>query len=113
MIRQAELSKAQVYETPGKDIPVFDLAKQFVHSAMVDENYSIVGAHVDMTTKAKIVNHEYVDFGKLIPKDRVMVEDENKIQWVIRQGIPCCIPQVDSTGVTSYYKWEQAFFNIY
>ena len=112
LIKQAELSKAQVYETPGKqndDDGIFDLTKQFVHSAMVDENYKIVGAHVDSSTRARIVSHEYIDFGKLIPKDRVMVEEDQKIQWVIRQGMPCCVPQVESTGINNYAKWEQAF----
>ena len=114
LIKQAELSKAQVYETPGKQIPhdsgqILDLSKQFIHSAMVDENYKIVGAHVDPAIKTKIINHEYVDFCRLIAKDRVMVEDDNKIQWVIRQGIPCCVPQVETTGINSYSKWDQAF----
>ena len=82
LVKQAELSKAQIYDTPGKHDEL-NVANDFVHSSLVDQNYKIVGAHVDPATRAKIVNNEYIDFAKLIPRDRVLTEEDNRVQWII------------------------------
>ena len=97
IIQMAEKNKAQVYETPGENNMIImdnhepidmqrvnnyqlDLQKGFVHSAMVDEHYLMVGNHIEETLKAKIVKGEYVDFAKLIGKDRIMEEEGSKYQ---------------------------------
>ena len=40
-----------------------DGINQFMHSAMIDEGYKAVGAHVDESTR----NFAYVDFARLLP----------------------------------------------
>ena len=52
---------------------------------MVDEQYSVVALHVDEATYNKIVTGQYVDFAKLIPKDKIDDEDE-VLQLVRRNG---------------------------
>ena len=53
---------------------VVDLENRFVHSAMVDEDYLVVAGYVDENTARKIKLGEYVDFSKLLPRDRVIEE---------------------------------------
>ena len=57
-----------------------------VHSMIVDEDYLVVAAHVDAATKQKIEVGEYVDFAKLLPKDKILEEEEVKLQMVVKQG---------------------------
>ena len=114
LIREAELSRAQVFETPGNlnvqrnQHNAIDLANNFVHSVMVDENYRVVGGHLDLTMRTKIINNEYVDFAKLLPKDRIQLEEE-RAQWTIKNGMPYCVPLGEITAISSFSKWEQAF----
>lgn len=74
MIRDSENTKAKMLATPGtyndKEI------SNFVHSAFVDEEYLAIGSHLDETICRKIVNHEYVDFSKLLPRDKISNDDD-------------------------------------
>ena len=132
LIQQAEQSKARVYETPGeifennnqgkddhnpliRDYSV-DITKNFVHSAMVDEHYVMVGAHVDESTKQKIMKGEYIDFSKLIGKDRIADEEGAKYQMLFQGGRQFWAPVNEGTYINSFNRWEQAFrvfSNIY
>ena len=68
MIQQAEAAKARMFAATGN--------KQLISaSAIIDEGYVVVGAHLDDQMVAKIKKGEYVDFGKLIPRDRVVEEE--------------------------------------
>ena len=35
---------------------------EFAHSMFVDEDYSMMGGHVDSLTRSKIINGEYINF---------------------------------------------------
>ena len=131
MIRKAELATAKVFETPGElcnddrmkglvhQLPcmTLDPSKDYVHSAMVDENYVMLGSHIDMGMKVRIIKGEYVDFAKLIPKDRVLMTDEpQKMEIVSKDGQMFWIPASDNYKINSFGRWEQAFWifsNIY
>ena len=39
--------------------------ESYIHSAYVDEEYLVIGSHVDESICKKIINHEYVDFCKI------------------------------------------------
>ena len=69
--RQAESERARIFTTPGKNLPFWSTGKEDHSPMLVDENYSIVGSHVDTLTKEKIINGAYADFAKLIPKERI------------------------------------------
>ena len=79
MIRQAEASKAKIFNTPGKQNEVNFLTL----TAMVDEGYFVVGAHLDETNMNKIGRGEYVDFGKLLPWDKVLNEEDYKLEMIV------------------------------
>ena len=129
MIRDNEQRKTKMFSTPGKDFqffpsdvhyqPIpFNVNNNYVHSAMVDETYMLVASHLDEAIIKKIENSEYVDFAKLIPRDRVVAMDseETELKSVIREGKTYYVPVKESTAITGFGKREQAFrvfSNIY
>ena len=83
---------------------------------MVDEGYFVVGAHLDETTVSKIGKGEYIDFGKLLPRDRVVAKEDCCMEMIIRNGKTFWVPVGNSVQINSFAKWEQAFrvfSNIY
>ena len=130
MIREAELAKARIFATSGKNDctnekfgnvqnsndPQVQVQRWVSSSAMLDEGYIVVSAHLDQLTIDKIQRGEYIDFGKLIPKDRMMVEDDGRLEMVIKNGKTYWLPVCPSVNITNFGKWEQAFrvfSNIY
>ena len=99
--------------TPGNQYTNFDsrfnggTANQ--HSSIVDENYVMIGGHIDMTLREKIKRGEFVDFAKLLPKDQLS-SDESKLELIQRGGQTFFVPtEREGSSITSFYKWEQAF----
>ena len=109
IIREAEASRARIFQTPGKDMNF--LTSQFAHSSLVDESFLLVAAHVDESTKIKIAAGEYVNFSKLLPRDKILVEEETHLQMVYKNGHTYWVPEADSFAVVinNFSKWEQAF----
>ena len=118
-IREVEQTKAQVFDVPGEknnqlvgvNQPLMaGLSQNYIHSMFVDENYCLVVAHVDATIKAKIVKGQYIDFSKLVPKDRVWTEEDHRVQLIMKGGSTYFVPANDgSTSITSIHRWDQAF----
>ena len=119
-----EANKIAILGAPGKDtksndnchkLPMLDhqysvdVANNFVHSAVVDELYTLVALHVDEASIRKIHDHEYVDFAKLVPRDRVLAEDEVKLEMVMRGGKTYWTTVQDNLTISSFARWEQAF----
>ena len=116
MVQEAERAKAKIYSTKGNEVNRFDLNNQYVHSAMVDEDYMVVGADLEENIIRKVALGEYVDFGKLIPKDRVLTEDDGRLQMTVKDGKAFWTPIHESVSIGSFSRWEQAFrvfSNIY
>ena len=82
MIQQAEGAKARIYDIQGKTHE----QNHLFHSVVVDEDYAIVGAHIDDNTKHKIIMGEFVDFSRLIPKDRILLKSDRQMELVSRNG---------------------------
>ena len=85
-------------------------------SVVADENYMIVGAHIDLSIRDKIKLSEYVDFVRLLSKDRN--PDDNRLELVNRGGQTFFVPAADrnTQGISGLERWEQAFrvfSNIY
>ena len=128
MVKEAEAAIAQMFQTPGNVPPtaeglVNNMVDQFLnearnqqvalhHSAIVDENYLVIGAHLDKTLIDKIVNHEYVDFTRLIPKDKLVLrEEDHRMEIVNKGGFNYFVPVADRkcSSITNFHRWEQAF----
>ena len=79
IIRQNEANKARLYAAPGNSNMPDNCTNMVTGS--IDDNYLVIGNHVDYVTQQKIVAGEYIDFARLLPKQR-FVEDENKLEIV-------------------------------
>ena len=115
MIRESEAAKIRMNATPGEYGKNFN---SFLHTAYVDEEYLVFGSHVDETLQKRIINHEFIDFRHLLPRDRVSVEEDQRMELVNRNGLTYWSPVIDrEIGVISnFHKWETAFrvfSNIY
>ena len=94
VIRQAEAAKAHIFVTPGNvEVPLlhnnFNRQIQQVVSNQVrasfDENYIMVGANIDAGLQDKIKRGEYVDFSRLLPRDR-QNHDDHRLEIVYKGG---------------------------
>ena len=111
IIHDAEMSKARIHKVEGtsfNNLPFkLDLTKDFVHSAMVDETYQLVAAHVDEITQEKIINGDYVDFGHLVPKDRILMAEDNRYEMIVKEGKTYWVPAgaQESSTISNYNRW--------
>ena len=70
--REAERSKARIFEVSG-NVP---LTRNSCTSS-IDEDFMLLAAHVDESSTQKIARGEYVNFVKLIQKDKLTLEEDN------------------------------------
>ena len=115
MVREADANKARLSATPGETNSDFN---RYLHSAFMDKEYLVIGSHKDESLCMKIVNHEYVDFARFLPRDHVSQEEDQRMELVNRNGMTYWAPMVDKElgSITSFAKWEVAFrvfSNIY
>ena len=52
----------------------------------MDQDYLVVGSHIDAATQEKIMSGAYVDFSKLIPKDKLYSDENDRLELVVRNG---------------------------
>ena len=110
-IQQAEAAKITPYEISGKLANKCNADNPLLHSVVVDEDYAILGAHLDESVRRKIIVGEYVDFAKLIPKDRVSLENDKRLEIVSKNGQTFFQPIIEreGIGINNIYSWDQAF----
>ena len=79
----------------------------------------LLGSHVEVALQEKVKRGEYVDLAKLLPRERNLHSEDQRMELVNRGGQSFFIPVSDRDsggGITSFNKWEQAFrvfMNIY
>ena len=125
-IRDAETSKARIYDVAGNDCvhDIQDKSRQgeshrewdelkskFAHSLLVDESYLMVASHVDQGMRQRIERGEFVDFARLLPRNKVRYVEDNRLVPVQKGVMSYCEPLADKEmgTIASYGKWEQAF----
>ena len=105
---EAENAKATLLLTkPGNE---------FQFTAKTDEDYLVVGGHIDQSMQDKIIRCKYVDFGKLLPRDKIVMEEDGRLELVVRNGKTFWVPVSESVAINGFSHWEQAFrvySNIY
>ena len=96
MVRDAERAKARIYDVTGEEtqnvyqaansltpIPAMGhLNRMTYQSTLLDEDYLLVRNYVDEATRVKIGNGEYVDFSKLMPRDKIQAEEDMRMEMV-------------------------------
>ena len=88
MVQQAEAVKAKIFDISGRHdyANYYENQKEqnlLLHSVVADDDYAIVAAHVDESLKRRIIEGEYVDFSRLVPRDRVSLEADKS--WKLSQ----------------------------
>ena len=81
-----------------------------------DDNFFHVTSHIEPNLQMKIEDGQFVDLDKLLPKDRMTCfdargnfSDDNKFEWVQRDGGTYLMPARKTSRITGFSKWEQAF----
>ena len=66
---------------------------------------------MDSSLQEKIINFEYVDFSRLIPRDKVSKLEDNHFELMVKGGSTFFAPvsDRDSTTISNFSRWEQAF----
>ena len=82
-----------------------------LHSAIIDEGYLQVAVHVDDLLKAKVLAFEYVDLAKLLPQDRVLNQEDQRLTFINKGETPYLVPVEDTRNnqISNYSRWDQAF----
>ena len=122
MVRLSERGKVSLFPPQGENLQNNLNAnytnKQLVPKdvTLIDQDYVVVSGHVDPALQEKIVSGQYMDFGKLLPKDRLSALDESRMELVVRNDKAIWAPISDGVSINNFAKWEQAFCvyaNIY
>ena len=114
IVKDTELAHARVFPITGNDQVMNPSGG--LRMAQIDKSYITVGGHVDEILYQKIKKGEYVDFSKLVPHYRVAIEDEQRLEMVIKGGQTFYVPVNNCPAINSFVRWEQAFrvyANIY
>ena len=91
VIQEAEGSRLRVAKAKGNDQEIESKLRQIRMSqefrkthlqlvpvkGMVDDNYMLVASHVEEAIRVKILNNEYVDFAKLLRRDKPYGQEED------------------------------------
>ena len=84
--------------------------------ARVNQDYEIVGNHLDETVQNCIIKGQYIDFGKLLPKDRILVKEDGHLELTVKNVKTFWSPISEVVSINCFNHWEQAFHifsNIY
>ena len=102
IIRDSERMKPRMFNVPGK-VNTNDIF-------LMDTDYQMMDAHIDEGMRKCILNYEYIDLAKLLPRNHSR-EQEQRLEIVNRNGMTYLSPISDCEAIQigSYHKWEQAF----
>ena len=114
LLLDAKKARARLYDATGNENGPVEINQATRcdgrSSSLMDEDYLLVASHVDVKTRLKISKGEYIDFSKLVRKDKVIDEEEQKMIMVNKGGMFYSVPMSDrSQTITSYAKWDSAF----
>ena len=85
--------------------------RNLLHSVIVDDEYSAIASHIDDNIRNRIILGEYIDFIRLIPRDRILNEEDQHMEMVNRGGLSYWVPVNDrgSANILNIAKWQEAF----
>ena len=75
----------------------------------MDQDYLVVGSHIDENMQSRIIRGEYIDFGKLLPKDRVTPDNEGRMELTMKNGHAYWSPVMDTVAINGFSWWKQGF----
>ena len=97
-------------QVQGKTVAneIFNCSNLF-HSVVVDEAYMVIGKHIEENIRRRIQEGEFVNFARLLPRNRVMALNENRLEIINNNGKPEWRTASDLETIGNFYKWEQTF----
>ena len=103
LIKDAEGRRGTMYEVSGK-------VGRF-NTSQIDEDYQMLDTHVDEAMRKKIQRFEFIELGRLLPRNRGSDDDHQRLEIINRNGMSYLSPVSDreTNNIHSYAKWEQAF----
>ena len=113
LVREAERTKGRILDVAGKDTmkQAENFDRSTAYALLLDDSYRTVASHVDENTMNKIKEGMYVDFARLLSKDRIEEDEEQRMVMVSKGGMTYYVPASDRDkfSISSISKWEAAF----
>ena len=109
---KAQLEVEKFRATVAASKPGIDLnLQQFpnIGGGVSDDDFFHMTCHIDPNLIHKIEKGEFVELEKLIPKEKFQQGEDNRLEWVQRDGGTFLVPAQSGTKIGSFRKWEQAF----
>ena len=79
-------------------------------SGVSDDDFFHLTCHIEPSLIHKIKKGEFIELEKLLPKDKLNNKnEENKLEWVQRDGGTFLVPVQRDGKINSFKRWEQAF----
>ena len=81
-----------------------------IGTGVSDDNFFHLTCHIDPLLIHKIERGEFVELEKLLPKDKLGgKQEENRLEWVQRDGGTFLVPAQKDSKISSFRHWEQVF----
>ena len=80
-----------------------------IGSGVSDDDFFHLTCHIDPSLIHKIEKGEYIELEKLVPKEKLGGREENRLEWVQRDGGTFLVPAQKDNKIGNFRKWEQAF----
>ena len=114
VVREAEASKARMLQVPGNENSPNLGINENMSTGMGDLQHHVVANYIEDSLRMRIENGEYVDFARLLPRNRVLLEEDTRMELVNKNGHTYFVPasshgSADSAVISSFSRWEQAF----
>ena len=109
-VQEAEKFQASIaVPKPGEEIIKYAIPD--IGSGVSDDDFFHLTCHIDPTLIHRIEKGEYVELEKLLPKEKLggVSGNENRLEWVHRDGGTFLVPAQKDSKIGSFRKWEQAF----
>ena len=52
---------------------------------------------------------EYIDFSKLFPGDRILTEEDGRMELIVKNRRTYWAPVNEAVSINGFTRWEQAF----
>ena len=81
-----------------------------IGAGVSDDDFFHLTCHIEPNLFHRIEKGEFVELEKLLPKDKIgKSSNENRLEWVQRDGGTFLVPAQRDSKISSFRKWEQAF----
>ena len=77
-----------------------------IGAGVSDDDFFHLTCFIDPTLIHKIEKGQFVELEKLLPKDKLGKSEENRLEWVQKDGGTFLVPAQKDSKISSFHKWE-------